>query len=207
MPDNATSLMGYMGYMKFQDVVKLFVNQRVASGDDNEFCDLLVRLRNGESTISGWQLLSSRNVHHHDITNLLHTPVRLAYINEVVAKHNYEMLRKQNRAIHSIKALHNNSKSSKLSSDEFGGLKPIVNLAVGSRVIIVQNLWIDKGLCNGAMGEVTSFVYAPNNTPPSPSVAFMVKFDNYSGPKFLSTDSIPIVPVIINSSDGENNER
>ena len=65
----------------------------------------------------------------------------------------------------------------------------------------------DKGLCNGAMGEVTSFVYAPNNTPPSPSVAFMVKFDNYSGPKFLSTDSIPIVPVIINSSDGENNER
>ena len=68
MPDNATSLMGYMGYMKFQDVVKLFVNQRVASEDDNEFCDLLVRLRNGESTISVWQLLSSRNLHHHDIT-------------------------------------------------------------------------------------------------------------------------------------------
>ena len=54
MPENATSL---MGYMKFQDVVKLYVNQRVASGDDNEFCYLLVRLRNGESTISDWQLL------------------------------------------------------------------------------------------------------------------------------------------------------
>ena len=52
--ENATSL---MGYMKFQDVVKLYVNQRVASGDDNEFCYLLVRLRNGESTISDWQLL------------------------------------------------------------------------------------------------------------------------------------------------------
>ena len=51
MADNATFLMGYMGYMKFQ-VVKLFVNQRIASKDDNEFCDLLVKLRNGESTIS-----------------------------------------------------------------------------------------------------------------------------------------------------------
>ena len=71
VPDNATSVMGYMGYMKFQDVVKLFVNQRVASGNDNEFFDLLVRLRNGESTILDWELLCSRNVYHHDITNLL----------------------------------------------------------------------------------------------------------------------------------------
>ena len=108
MPDNPTSLMGNMGYMKFQDVVKLYVNQRVASGDDNDFCYLLVQLRNGESTTSDWELLSSRNVHHYDITNLLHTPVRLTYTNEVVAKHNYEMLRKQNRNIHTIKALHNN---------------------------------------------------------------------------------------------------
>ena len=91
--DNATSLMGYMGYMKFQDVVILFVNECVASGDDIEFCDLLVRLRNGESTISDWEIWCSRNVHHHDITNSLNTTVRLAYTNEVVAKHNYEMLR------------------------------------------------------------------------------------------------------------------
>ena len=53
--------------------------------------------------------------------------------------------------------------------------------------MLVQNLWIDKGLCNGAMGEATSIVYAPNNTPSSLPVAVMVKFDNYSGPKFLST--------------------
>ena len=54
VPDNATSL---MGYMKFQDLVKSYVNQCVVSGDDNEFCYLLVRLRNGESTISEWELL------------------------------------------------------------------------------------------------------------------------------------------------------
>ena len=49
------------------------------------------------------------------------------------------------------------------------------------------------------MGEVRSISYAPNNTPPSLPVAVMVKFDNYCGPKFFSTESIPIVPVIINS--------
>ena len=37
--DNAASLMGYMAYMKFQDVVKLFVYKCVASRDDNEFSD------------------------------------------------------------------------------------------------------------------------------------------------------------------------
>ena len=57
------------------------------------------------------------------------------------------------------------------------------------------------------MQEVTSIAYAPNNTPPSLPAAVMVKFDNYSGRRFLSTDSIPIVPVIINSFDCENNEH
>ena len=92
-----------------------------------------------ESTISDRQLLCSGNVHHHDITNLLHKPVRLAYMNEVVGKHNYEMLRKQSRTIQSVKALHNNSKLSKLSFDEFACLEPIVNFAIGSRVMLVQN--------------------------------------------------------------------
>ena len=113
------------------------------------------------------------------------------------------MLRKQNRTIHSIKALHNNSKLFELSFDEFLGSKTIVNLAVGSRVMLVQNLWIDKGLWDGAMVEVTSIVFALNNTPPSLPVAVMVKFDNYPAAEFSSTDSIPIVSVVINSFDGE----
>ena len=98
-----------------------------------------------------WELLCSRNIHYHDITNLLNTPVRLAYTSEDFAKQNYEMLRKQNRTIYSIKALNNNSKLSKISSNELGRLEPIVNQAVVSRIMLLQNLWIDKSLCNGAM--------------------------------------------------------
>ena len=37
--DNATSLICYMTYLKFQDVVQLFVYKRVPSRDDNEFSD------------------------------------------------------------------------------------------------------------------------------------------------------------------------
>ena len=96
-------------------------------------------------------------------------------------QNNYEMLRKQNRTIHSIKELQNNSKLCKLLSDEFGSLEPIVNLAVRLRVMYY-------------------------NLPPSLPVAVMIKFGNYSGPTFLSTDGIIIMPVIINSFDGENNE-
>ena len=92
-------------------------------------------------------------------------------------QNNYEMLRKQNRTIHSIKELQNNSKLCKLLSNEFGSLEPIVNLAVRLRVMYY-------------------------NLPPSLPVAVMIKFGNYSGPN----DGIIIMPVIINSFDGENNE-
>ena len=74
----------------------------------------------------------------------MHTTVRLAYTNDDVAKHNYEMLRKQNINIHSIKELQNNSKLPKLLSDEFGGLGLIVNLAVGSRVMYCKYILYTK---------------------------------------------------------------
>ena len=36
----STSLGGNMAYMKFNNVIKLFVNKRVASRDNNEFNNL-----------------------------------------------------------------------------------------------------------------------------------------------------------------------
>ena len=45
-----------------------------------------------------------------------------------------------NYCVPQIKALHNNSKLSKISSEEFGGLEPILNLTIRSKKILVQNL-------------------------------------------------------------------
>ena len=69
-------------------------NQRVSSDNQRQFRDFLLRLRNGESTVKDWQLLCTRNfnIYPKEYTDQFVT--KLAYSNEKVAIHNYEMLKK-----------------------------------------------------------------------------------------------------------------
>ena len=50
---------GYLAYSMFDNAVKLAVNQRVqgSSHEQQQFRDLLPRLRKGESTSEDWKLL------------------------------------------------------------------------------------------------------------------------------------------------------
>ena len=49
MPDDSTALTGYCAYHKIETVVKLVANERVANENENEFREMLIRLRNGYS--------------------------------------------------------------------------------------------------------------------------------------------------------------
>lgn len=55
-------IQGHLIYQEFKQVVTLSVNHRVdgKSNDQGCFRDLLIRVRNGESTIADWQKLLSR---------------------------------------------------------------------------------------------------------------------------------------------------
>ena len=207
LPENTTALMGHLAYRKIETVVKLTQNQRVTNHDQDGFRQFLIRLRDGDSTIADWKLLCSRNVGSFAVGNLTETAVRLAYTNEVVAEYNCEMLKFLNEPIYSIKACHNCAKASRLSQDEFGGLEPIIQLAVGSRVMLTRNLWIEMGLCNGAMGEVKHIVYKDNDVPPALPIAVLVKFNNYCGPTFIDNGLVPVIPVQSMSSTGETYEH
>ena len=62
IPANSIGKQGYLTYQMFDKVVKLNINQHVQgdSPEQIEFRELLLRLRKGESTVSDWRLLLTR---------------------------------------------------------------------------------------------------------------------------------------------------
>ena len=160
-----------------------------------------------EDTLEDWNLLSSRNILYFNVSALSAIPVRLSYTNTVVANNNYSMLISLKQKVYVLKAVHNSSKASKLSAEEFSGLQPLFQLSIGARVMLLNNLWTEMGLCNGAMGEVKSLVYKHGVLPPALPIAVLIKFDNYVGPTFFNTGVVPIVPINLTSSGYENCER
>ena len=51
-------------------------------------------------------------------------------------------------------------------------IEPVLHLNVGAKIMLTRNLWIKKGLCNGAaMGIVKTIIYKEGQYPPVLSVA------------------------------------
>ena len=85
------------------------------------------------------------------------------------------------------------SNASKASSEDAGGLDPIVYFVHTAQVMLTANLWIEVGLVNGALETVVSICYQEGG-PPALSLAVMVKFDNYTSPT-LFDNTVPITPI------------
>lgn len=106
-------------------------------------------------------------------------------------------LKSLNQPIATIKARHSGGAQT-LSSDEMGGLEPVIYLAKGAKVMLTMNIWTEVGLCNGALGNVLDFVYADGQNPPTLPICVIVQFDeNYNGPSLSATlpRCVPICPV------------
>ena len=67
--------------------------------------------------------------------------------------------------------------------------------------MLIENIWTDTGLVNGALGEVVDIIYELGYKPPSLHLYVTMCFDNYSGPSCDEHDSntIPIVSITLGS--------
>ncbi len=86
--------------------------------------------------------------------------LRLYPTKEAVQEHNVSKLRASDQPV----AIHSGHGASKASSDDAGGLEPVICIAHGARVMLTAILWVEVGLVNGAIGTVVAICYADGQT-------------------------------------------
>ena len=193
------SPLSYQGSAAYQLFDRVIVLQQVMrqSGQDADqvlFRDILLRLRDARLTVSDWEkLMKQTPAEVSDLapfSNALHLHPTI----EAVVEHNVSRLCASGHPIATIKAVHRGPNAAKASSEDAGGLDPIICLAHELRVMLTANLWVDKSLVKGSMGTVVAICYRNGESPPNLPVAVTVKFDSYRGPT-LTDGSVPIIPL------------
>ena len=91
-PSTPIGEQGYLTYKMFDKVVKLTVNQRVqgCSSAQQQFRNLLLRLRTGETTSDDWQLLLTCQPSRVGNISEFHDATRLYYSSDEVSAYNHQ---------------------------------------------------------------------------------------------------------------------
>jgi ATP-dependent DNA helicase PIF1 len=193
---------GIFAYKQFREVYKLDIVQR-QSGDSEEqrnFRDILLRMRDGESTADDWKVLATRFIdspiilsqEKEQFSDATYLFPRKADVNEF----NIDKLKSLNCPIARIDAIHTGgNEARRADSDIAKGLEARLLLARGARVMLRSNLWTEAGLVNGSMGIVQEIVFEENQGPPSLPIAVLIEFDNYTGPAIMTAEGKRLVPI------------
>ena len=110
--------------------------------DQIRFCDILLRLRNTETTMEDWNHLMEQTPTRVQDQSSFVNALRLFPTVEAVVDHSVAMLRECGHPIATIKAVHTGANASSVSPDDAGGLEPVVMLARSARVMLTSNLWV-----------------------------------------------------------------
>ena len=142
---NERTLHGFTAYRQFNKIY--YLQQSVRQADDHAFRDLLLRLRDGETTLDDYELLSQRfqGVVSQGVSSF-HNAVRLFPTHEKVDEHNSNKLIQLCQPVASIEASHNCIKAKQADSNTACGLQRFLSLAEGCRIMLRANLWVDRGL-------------------------------------------------------------
>ena len=127
-----------------------------------------MNIRDAIPTIEDWKLLMTctDNFVHETMKNSFDKAIHLFVTNDDVNCHNKHLLRSLNCPI--AISIATSIRSNYYMEGDEEGLELELLIAIGERVMLTSNLWIDPGLINGALGVIQHIVYNPGNLLPEP---------------------------------------
>ena len=120
--------LGSIDYHLFDRAVVLDRVMRQTGQDAGQECfrNLLFRLMNAELTVEDWKYLMTRTTGEVGDTKSFDDAFRLYPTIEAVAEHNIAKLRASGQPIAVLSAVHTGPGASKATSDDAGGLEPVI---------------------------------------------------------------------------------
>ena len=105
------------------------------------------------------------------------------------------MAKNEGVMIHRIKAINSHNTQKNASSGSYDGLRPVINIARGCKVLLTKNIATRYGLSNGTRGIVIGVVYGKGGIGSFPE-AIVIEAPGYCGPQFYDGHPkwIPILP-------------
>ena len=183
-------------YRLFDKTIELNVvkRQEGQSIDAIHFRQALSALREDKVIIEDWDLLVTRVVAIVPTEiSAFDDAIRIYSKKQQVVDFNHSHLRDLRQPMLKVTASHEGLKAAEASSDDAGNLHAELLLAIGCRIILTENIWVERGLVNGALRTVIDILWqAGADSRKHPPYALVVAFDGYEGP-----DLSPLYPGMV----------
>ena len=140
---SALSDLGRSAYQSLNKAVVLtqVIRQQGQDPEQVRFRDILLRLGDASVTQDDWERLMTRRDGQVADKDSFEQALHLLPTVNAVAEHNLEKLRSNGKPVAEIKAVHRGPKAHIATSDDAGGLEPVIHVAYGARVMLTSNLW------------------------------------------------------------------
>ena len=98
--------------------------------------------------------------------------------------------------VHKVHAHNSNKSARKQPSSAFDGLREVIHLVRGCKIMITRNVAYLYGLANGTRGKLVGVVYGPGGVGSLPE-AIVVEVPDYCGPQFYPGEPtwVPLLPM------------